>query len=184
MNPVTLHNCRSFTYLCFIAIFVITLVALAPSGSTKFSPLSTQGRKTPGFCESAPSGNVVYVSRIYDTKLNFPVQFSGNVIAPEFIEYLKGRYNFKTTSSYAASCPIYTTMAEAEARMRYVETQSHQANKQFVQVEWTYVVDEDLVAASYSFQGLACRKGCRCARRRQKDCGHRLEVRSKCCRNE
>jgi|GEM_PF-635030 len=153
MNLVTLHNCRSFTYFCFIAIFVITLVALVPSGSTKFSPLSSQRRQTPGFCESAPSGNAVYVSRIYDTKLNLPIQFAGNVISAEFIEYLKGRYNFKTTSSYAASCPIYTNMAEAEARMRFVETQARQANKQFVQVEWTYVVDEDLVAASYSFQG-------------------------------
>jgi len=153
MNLLTLHKPQSFAYIPFIAVFVFTLLAFLPSGSTKSFALSTQGIKTPGFCESEPGGNVVYVSRIYDTKLNFPVQFSGNVIGPEFIEYLKGRYNLKPGASYAAGCPIFKTMADAEARMRFVETQARQANKQFVQVEWTYIVDEDLVAASYSFQG-------------------------------
>jgi hypothetical protein len=44
-------------------------------------------------------------------------------------------------------------MAEAESTKRKFEAQARQANKQVVQVDWRYVVDEDLVAASYSNMG-------------------------------
>jgi hypothetical protein len=155
-----------------IAIFAAGLLSLVPSGDTApvasgvivpggdtslvpggvNSPVA-QGNRTPGYCASETSGPVVYFSQIYDTKLKQPVSISTNMIAREYVEYLKGRYDYNTPSNYSAGCPIFTSMAQAETSKRDLEAPIRQANRQIVEVDWRYVVDEDLVAASYSHQG-------------------------------
>ena len=143
---------------CLSLLITIALLFL-PSEITPLAatnnkiPATNQGKQTPGFCTTEPSGQVVYFSQIYDTRLKQPVKFSTNAIAQEFIEYLKGRYNFKSSSNFPASCSIFSNMTDAEAIKRKLEAQARQANRQVVQVDWRYVVDEDLVAASYSYMG-------------------------------
>jgi hypothetical protein len=138
---------RSLIHLFCIAIIAVVLLSFGPSGGT------AQGLKTPSYCASEPSGPIVYFSAIFDTKLNQPVKFSSHVVGREFSEYLKGRYDYNTTSNYPAGCPLFGNAREAEASKRDYEARMRQANKQIVEVDWKYVVDEDLVAASYSHQG-------------------------------
>ena len=115
--------------------------------------VSAQGLKTPSYCASESSGPIVYFSAIFDTKFNQPVRFSSNVVAREFTEYLKGRYNYNTTANYPAGCPLLNNARDAEASKRDSQARLRQANKQIVETDWKYVVDEDLVAASYSHMG-------------------------------
>lgn len=90
---------------------------------------------------------------MFDTKLNLPVRFSTNAVAREFTEYLKGRYDYNTTSNYPAACIVFRNIGEADTSKRDFQAPIRQANRQVVEVDWKYVVDEDLVAASYSHQG-------------------------------
>ena len=94
------------------------------------------------------SGSMVYFSPIYDTKLNQPLTFSSNVIASEFVEYLKGRYDYNAPGNFPAGCPIFRSMSQAEASRRDFEARARQANKQVVEVDWRYVVDEDKAAVA------------------------------------
>ena len=138
------HN--KLSRLAQVLCFALVPLFFLPSGET--SP-AVQGVKTPGYC-MCESGGSVYFSAIYDTKLNQPVKFSSRVIAQEFVEYLKGRYDFSPQGSYPASCPIFGRMGDAEASKRDFQAKARQANKQVVEVEWKYVVDEEFVTASYS----------------------------------
>jgi hypothetical protein len=144
MNPDILRNSRSLVLLFCIAIIAFVFV---PSG------VSAQGLKTPSYCASEPSGPIVYFSAIFDLKFNQPVRFSSNVVEREFSEYLKGRYEYNTSSNFPAGCPFFRSVSQAEASKRDSQARLRQANKQIVEVDWKYVVDEDLVAASYSHQG-------------------------------
>jgi hypothetical protein len=83
MSPNPLFNSRLLTQALCYGVILLPLFFL-PSGET--SPIA-QGFKTPGYCMSE-SGNTVYFSPIYDTKLNQPVSFSTTIIALEFVEYL------------------------------------------------------------------------------------------------
>lgn len=138
---------RLLVHLFCIAIIAIVLLSFVPSGGT------AQGFTTPGYCASEPSGPIVYFSAMFDTKLNLPVRFSTNAVAREFTEYLKGRYDYNTTSNYPAACTVFRNIGEAETSKRDFQAPIRQANRQVVEVDWKYVVDEDLVAASYSHQG-------------------------------
>lgn len=148
MSHNTLLNPRLLAQILCFAVIALPFFVL-PAGET--SPI-VQGVKTPGYCMSE-SGGSVYFSSIYDLKLNQPVRISTNVIAREFVEYLKGRYDVNPQGNYPASCPVLKTLNEAEASKRDSESKARQANKQVVQVDWTYVVDPEYVAASYSHMG-------------------------------
>lgn len=138
---------RSLVHLFCVAIIAAVLISFVPGGGT------AQGLKTPSYCASESSGPIVYFSAIFDTKLNQPVKFSSHVIAREFSEYLKGRYEYSAPSNYPAGCPLFRDTADAEASKRDYQARMRQANKQIVEVDWKYVVDEELIAASYSNQG-------------------------------
>jgi hypothetical protein len=98
-------------------------------------------------------GGSVYFSPIYDLKLNQPVKFSSHVVAQEFVEYLKGRYDFSPQGNYPANCPVFGRLGDADASRRDFQAKARQANKQVIEVDWKYVVDEELVTASYSNMG-------------------------------
>ena len=144
MIPDILRSSRSLVLLFCVVIIAFVFV---PSRG------SAQGLKTPSYCASESSGPIVYFSAIFDTKFNQPVRFSSNVVAREFSEYLKGRYDYNTSSNFPAGCPLFRNASEAEAGKRDYQARMRQANKQIVEVDWKYVVDEELVAASYSHQG-------------------------------
>lgn len=150
MAPDTFLNARSVVHVFCVALIATGLLSVTQNGLT--APVN-QNFQTPGYCMSEESGPTVYVSAIFDTRFKQPVRFSRGVIAREFSEYLKGRFDYSTTANYPTGCPIFGNLAEAQASKSNVVTRMRQVNKQVVEVDWKYVVDEELVAASYSHQG-------------------------------
>ena len=142
-----LNSTRLALMICFCAIALTSLFSL-PAAT---APVA-QGLKTPGYC-MAESGSTVYFSSLYDTKLNQPVRISSLFIAREFVEYLKGRYEFTPQGNYPANCAVLNNSNQAEASKRQFEAQARQANKQVIETDWKFVMDEEMVAASYSHQG-------------------------------
>jgi hypothetical protein len=148
MAPDTvLNTIRLVLTICFCAI-AWTVFLCTPAVT---SPMA-QALKTPGYC-MAESGGIVYFSALYDTKLNQPVRISSSYIAREFVEYLKGRYEFTPQGNDPASCGVLKNSALAEASKRQFETQARQANKQVIETDWRFVPEDEIVAASYSHIG-------------------------------
>ena len=144
MIPDVVLRSRSLALLvCFCAIAFTFF--FSPTGKT-----SPQAFKRPGFCMSDSSAGVVYFSPVFDTRLPSPGRISTYVIEREFVEYLKGRYDFKGPGNFASACPLYGRMIDAENTKRDFLVRARQANKQVVEVDWSYVVDPDLIAASNS----------------------------------
>jgi len=134
----------------FLGTITLTVFAFALFSPPAETAPVVQSLKTPGYC-MAESGGTVYFSQLYDTKLNQPARMSSSVIAREFVEYLKGRYGeFKSQGNFPASCPFFGRMSDAQASKLSLETRARQENKQLVAVDWNFVIDPDLVAASYS----------------------------------
>jgi len=145
MFPDTLKSRLFATLLCFTVIAVTFI--FSPTGET--SPVA-QTFKSPGYCMADGGASVVYFSAIYDTKIQRPARMSTNIIGREFVEYLRGRYDFNASGSFPSSCPKFDDIARADASKREFQTRARQENKQVVETEWKYVVDEDYVAASSS----------------------------------
>jgi hypothetical protein len=152
MAPDAALNLRSLARKAFFGAITLTVFSFA-----LFLPLAeavpvVQNLKTPGYC-MAESGGTVYFSPFYDTKLNMPARMSSNFINREFVEYLKGRYEFKPQGNFPASCQYFGKMSDAQASKLNLETRARQENKQIVAVEWNFVMDADMVAASYTDMG-------------------------------
>src|SRR6185369_7892973 len=128
MFPDTLKS-RLLATLFFFTVIALTFI-FSPSGET--SPV-VQAFKSPGYCMADGGPSVVYFSAIYDTKLQHPARMSTNVIAREFVEYLKGRYDFSPTGSFPSSCPRFGDVGAAETSKRDFEARARQENKQVVE---------------------------------------------------
>ena len=114
MTPDAALNLRSSAQKVFFGVITLTVFSFA-----LFLPLAeaapvVQSLKAPGYC-MAESGGTVYFSSFYDTKLNLPARMS-NFIGREFVEYLKGRYEFKPQGNFPASCPYFGKMSDADGR--------------------------------------------------------------------
>ena len=99
------------------------------------------------YCMSDPGSSPVYVSNVFD--LGTTGLIDRNPIQNEFNEYLRGRFEYRTNSPFAAGCPSggYTRQ-EGIATRRDYENQLRQSNKQIVEVDWTWVIDPALVASA------------------------------------
>jgi hypothetical protein len=83
-------------------------------------------------------------SNIFDTGWSQDVWKTQNTQAlnSEFIEYLKGRFDYKSVSNYPASCGGFGTAGEASASKEAFELKVRQGAKQIVEVIWNYTPDE------------------------------------------
>jgi len=112
------------------AVVLLASLAMVPS---KLSAQTTLRL----FCYSDYSGqgSVVYMTQIFDTGLGRPEPgvdiFSP--IAGEFLEYLKGRYDYKSSSNYPG-CSLETGRGQIKAL-------AEQGGKQVVELEWNYSHD-------------------------------------------
>ena len=132
MTPTTRH-----LMICFTVI-ALTLLFVQAGETNQFASVLV-------YC-SADNGTVLYVTPMYDTQLRVG-SFSSDVIAREFGEYLKGRYDY---SGRGGGCPIFNRPMDVETSRRNLEAKARQAGEQVVEVDWRYVVDPDLLAASKS----------------------------------
>jgi hypothetical protein len=100
-----------------------------------------------GYCMSDPGHSPVYFSNVIDFGTNGLIDT--NAIQNEFDEYLRGRFETRTSGPFGAQCPTSGhNMQEATVQRRDYQNQLRQSNKQIVEVDWTWVVDPDLVAAA------------------------------------
>jgi hypothetical protein len=90
-----------------------------------------------GYCASGPEQSTVYVSEIF-TGPNLDVAPDSNPIQNEYNEYLRGRFDFKSNSSFSVHCPLFFTTSEAQSSKQAYEMQMRHGNKQIVEVEWAY----------------------------------------------
>ncbi|HKR58295.1 MAG TPA: hypothetical protein VJS64_01075, partial [Pyrinomonadaceae bacterium] len=85
------------------------------------------------YCASDTGQNIVYFSPVFDSKLPLHTTIDTLPIGNEFTEYLIGRFDYKR----GAGCPGGYRQGMEDSR-RTLESQARQANKQVVEVEWTY----------------------------------------------
>lgn len=120
--------------------FSLAFVALASAEPIRTDALAThpiQGPTMTTYCSSQLSGNVVYISKIFD--VIFPRRGSGldtSRLNNAFRNYLVEEYDFKGNAPYAAGCSVFATLSQAEASRRQIISQAQQANKQIVEPKW------------------------------------------------
>jgi hypothetical protein len=119
---------------------IISFIAIPNSATTKQTTLF-------GYCMSDPGSSPVYFSNVIDFGTNGMID--ANPIQNEFNEYLRGRFESKTSGPFGTQCPTsaYTRQQGIEMRRDY-ENQLRQSNKQIVEVDWMWVIDPDLVASA------------------------------------
>jgi hypothetical protein len=110
------------------AVVLVAPLAMAPGVVSAQTTLRV-------FCYSDYSGqgSVVYMTQIFDTGLSTRVEggVSTQPIANEYLEYLKGRADYKGSSNYPTGCSPETARAQIKA-------QAEQGGKQVVELEWNY----------------------------------------------
>jgi len=134
MIPKTLHHSRSVLTV-FLTLIALIFLCLPERNASAIQVLPT----SLVYC-SANDGAVVYFTPITDTGLR--LRFYIDVIGREFIEYVKGRYDY---NGGGAACPSFGRMIDAETSKRKLEANARQAGKQVVETDWRYVVDPDYV---------------------------------------
>lgn len=142
MIPDSVFNSKRLLAVCCCVI--ASLFFFSHSGNTAPVMQNT----TLGYCMADSNNSVVYFSAVYDTRLRRPARIGTNFIAREFVEYLKGRYNFNAPGNSPSACPIRSTLGDAEASKREFIAKAQQANKQVVETGWKFVADEDMIKAA------------------------------------
>jgi hypothetical protein len=142
MTPDTVFNSRRLLF----AVVTVLPFLFSSTGNTAIVVQYT----TPGYCMiDSSNGSAVYFSDVYDTRLKRPARVSSDIIAREFVEYLKGRYNLTGPGNFPGGCPVSGSFTDSETTKRDFIARARQANKQVIETGWKWVADEELVKAAY-----------------------------------
>ncbi len=116
-----------------------------------FGYASAQTNTVWSWCLS-DSEQPVYVSRPFDSGMKKLPSFNGTSLGRQFAEYLRGRFDIKTT----ASCSTAGARDQASVTQRvqsYVADMRRQ-NKQVVELsDWNYIPDQVAIDASFDPKG-------------------------------
>ena len=126
----------------------------APAASASQTPppnASAQGTTMQAVCWSDLNGPVIYVSQVFDTRLGRPDQGEDmfSPISNEFHEYLKGRYDFKTSATRGAHCAGQMSQAGSSAQRSRVMTE-FATGKRVVELEWVWSPDTSVAPRGVS----------------------------------
>src|SRR5262245_47149902 len=99
----------------FVVIFSVVILLF---GAVQFSHNATATQTAVGYCGSGPDHSSVYVSEIFNTGFSISGGFDSTPIQNEYTEYLKGRFDFKSTSTYTVACPLFENMGQAQSSKR------------------------------------------------------------------
>ena len=128
--------------LRIVLFFSVTISFIVITNSA-----STKQTTNFGYCMSDPGSSPVYFSNVIDFGTNGMID--ANPIQNEFVEYLRGRFESRTSGPFGAQCPTSAyTRQQGIAMRRDYENQLRQSNKQIVEVDWTWVIDPNLVATA------------------------------------
>lgn len=146
---------RSFRRTSQINPWLVALAATtawaAPGPAPGRASRPAQPGGAQGMCLSDPGGAVVYITPVFDTRLNPKVPIETGSIAREFHEYLKGRYSYDHRGNSPVMCMVGASTAAVEANKARLNAQIPTTGKE-VQVDWKYQPDTAWVTASFAFQ--------------------------------
>jgi hypothetical protein len=118
---------------------------------------ATQAGTIWSYCISDGSGPTVYVSRSFDSGMSAAARtFNGSSIAQQFNEYLKGRFDLRSSQSSCSGSHYngYGPSDAESARQDFIAKLRKQ-NTQVVELpDWTYVRDEVAIKASFALHGV------------------------------
>lgn len=119
----------------FVVIFfvvILSLVAVHPNHNA--AAIQT----IVGYCASNTEQSAVYITEIFNTGLSPYGAVDSKQLQNEYNEYIKGRFDLKSNSTNDVTCPLLSTMSQAQSSKRDYEMRMRQGNKQIVEVEWNY----------------------------------------------
>lgn len=90
---------------------------------------------TKAFCSSEQDQPVVYFSKTFDVDITMPT-IETQPLVNGFIIHLKEKYDYQTNANYPVVCPLFKTLAEAEATKRKMQAQVQPTAKQIIEVDW------------------------------------------------
>ena len=95
------------------------------------------------WCYSDLEGPVVYFTQAFDTGVPSSAlsTISTQRIASEYLEYLKGRYNYKTNSNYPIGCPVVRSPRSDDSLRRELTSRAEGAGKRVIELEWDFQPD-------------------------------------------
>src|SRR3979409_2111984 len=116
---------------------LVTLAAII-TARTENAPVP-QGANhiyTKALCFSEQDKPVVYFSNIFDVDITEHA-VDTQPLVNGFIIHLKEKYDYQTSSNYPVVCPLYKTLAEAEAAKRKMQAPVQPTAKQIIQAART-----------------------------------------------
>ena len=127
---------RIVLFLSLIVSFIVFTNSAETHQATNF-----------GYCLSDPGGSPVYFSNVIDFGTSGLID--ANPIANEFAEYLRGRFETRTSGPFGAQCAASAYNRQQGITMRRdYENQLRQSNKQIIEVDWSWVIDPAVVASA------------------------------------
>jgi hypothetical protein len=123
-------------------VVLIVSVVILPVVFIHFSHNAAATQTAVGYCAAGPDHSRVYITEIFNTGFSLDPGYSSSPIQNEYNEYLKGRYDFKSDTSYVVTCPLFNNIGEAQSSKRNYEIQMlRDGNNRIVKVEWDYKPD-------------------------------------------
>lgn len=130
---------------------LLRAVPLSVPAALLFAPIhaaAAQAGTWHSVCSSEVGGSV-YVTPVFNTRLNVVAHMSMRPIEREFLQYLMGRFGSVGNAPFPANCARQPTAEAAATTMAGVRTQAQNAGRKLVPVEWRYDPDTALVSLSY-----------------------------------
>ena len=118
----------------FVVIFSVVIL---PVVVIHFSHNAAATQTLVGYCASNGDQSV-YITQIFNTGFSLEVAPDSRPIENEYIEYLKGRIDFKSNAAYPVTCSVFNSMGLAQSSKQNYEMQMRQGNNKIVELEWNY----------------------------------------------
>lgn len=122
-------------------LFVVLVLSM-------FGFASAQSNTVWSWCLSDSLQGPVYVSKPFDSGMKKLPSFNGTSLGRQFAEYLRGRFDIKTTAS--CSTAGSTDQASVAQRAQTYVADLRRQNKQVVELaDWKYIRDQVAIDASF-----------------------------------
>jgi hypothetical protein len=114
--------------------------------------LAAQDATGRAFCYTKASDPVVYVTPVFDTKLKAASPYRSKLIAYEYNQYIKGRFDYPRGGPFDASCDAFRSEAQNDSARQALELEVAQSKRRVVVVTWAYEPDPAEVDFSFKAQ--------------------------------
>ena len=123
------------------------LVVLVPITAV---PLAAQDATGRAYCSTRTGDSVVYLTPVFDTKLKMGSPYHSKLIAYEYNQYIKGRFDYHRGGPFDAECGLFDRAAQTDSFRQALVIRVNQAKGRIVPVNWTYEPDSAEVEFSFT----------------------------------